>query len=189
MKNCLDFVSVNINVTNMLAVHVLRFDFFIVVVYRPPSSSVFDNDRLLAFLMEFCYGKEVIILGDFNLPTVQWTDNLFRTAPCSTDQGFVECFNSLGLTQWVAEPTYVPSGRTLDLVLISESDRVGSLPVCPPFPGCGHAVIEFTYCFRVQEHLDTGGSVRLWHSGRYDEVNAYLSDLDWDLEFQFLDVE
>ena len=189
LKNCLDFVSVDVNVRNVLVVHVLRYDFFIVVVYRPPSSSVLDNDRLLAFLMEFCYGKEVVLLGDFNLPTVQWTDSISHDAPCLADRGFVECFASLGLTQWVTEPTYVPSGRTLDLVLTSESDRVGSLSVCPPFPGCGHAVIEFTYCFRMQEHLDTGGSSRLWHSGRYDRVNAYLSGLDWDLEFQFLDVE
>ena len=190
LRSNLDFVTVDTDVPNLLAVHVLEFDFFLVLVYRPPSNSVHDNDGLLAFLLEFCYGREVLVLGGFNLPTIQWTDNLNMGTPCLADRGFLECFDSLGLTQWVMEPTYVPSGRTLDLVLTSESDRVGSMFLHPPFPGCGHVVVEFTYCFHMQHnHLDADDTVRLWHSGRYREINDYLGGVDWDVEFRLLDVE
>ena len=43
-----------------------------VVVYRPPSYSLNENITLINFLKDFCLGKEVILLGDFDLPGIDW---------------------------------------------------------------------------------------------------------------------
>ena len=42
----------------------------IVVVYRPPSCSLHDNNILIDFLSDFCINREVIVMGDFNLPFI-----------------------------------------------------------------------------------------------------------------------
>ncbi len=40
-------------------------------IYRPPSYSEHENLTLLNFLYDFCTGKELLILGDLNLSSVQ----------------------------------------------------------------------------------------------------------------------
>ena len=52
------------------------------------------------------------------------------------DGSFLDCFNSLGLTQWVHEPAYHCSGNILDLNLASESDRIRLIKVLSPLSGC-----------------------------------------------------
>lgn len=71
---------------------------------------------------EFCLGKDVVLLGDFNLSTFQWERNLASFGLSFMDCQFFDCFNILGFTQWVTEATFLPSGSTLDLILTSESD-------------------------------------------------------------------
>ena len=62
----------------------------------------------------FCSGKEIVVMGDFNLPSIQWAnDTPCRDLPLIELQ-FYYCFMALGLTQWVKESTFVPSGNILD---------------------------------------------------------------------------
>ena len=68
--------------------------------------------------MEFSLGKELLIMGDFNLPSLQWGNG---EVSCSgymtpTDRLFRDCFTGCGLTQFVEEGTFFPSGNTLDLM-------------------------------------------------------------------------
>ena len=67
-------------------------------------------------ILEFCQGREVVVLGDFILPSLAWSagDGIFRGAS-QRDRLFLDCFAAPGLTQWVMEPTFVSSGNTLDL--------------------------------------------------------------------------
>ena len=69
---------------------------------------------------------KVVVLGDFNLPSIFWTDEARRFG-CTgrVDRMFLDCFVSIGLTQWVLEATFVSSGNTLGLFLTSKLDRVG----------------------------------------------------------------
>lgn len=180
-------------IPNLLAVHLPDFDLYILTLYRPPSNSHTDNLHLVNFLQEFVTGKEVLILGDFNLPSINWNFPSPDQHASRTDKLFFECFTVLGLSQSVLEPTFVSSGNILDLVLSTESDRIMDLNVFPPFPNCGHALVNVDYLF----HLGNSGnwsetkSVRTsfcWSRGRYAQMNASLSQVDWDFEFMHLDV-
>lgn len=49
------------------------------------------------------------------------------------DSLFFSCFIDLGLTQWVAEPTYYSPGNILDLILTLSEDNIGEVKTFPPF--------------------------------------------------------
>ena len=93
------------------------FGVTVLVVYRPPSYSLLDNIALLTFLQTFCIDRELILVGDFNLPNIDWSSEV----PCtnSTPDGrFLDLFTSLGLSQWVKIPTFLRSNNILDLISI-----------------------------------------------------------------------
>ena len=51
------------------------------------------------FLSEFCEGHEVVILSDFNLSSIVWSDE-GEILGCEgkVDRKFMNCFNAAGLT-------------------------------------------------------------------------------------------
>ena len=149
VENSFSFKIVECDCHNVVVIHLIKYSVFLVLVYRPPSASLQDNDKLATFLTEFCGDKEVVIMGDFNLPEVNWSipDSIsFQYSPLP--RMFMDVFITLGLTQWVKLPTFYPSGNILDLVLTSEEDRIGDLELLPPFPNCGHCAVIFYYNFQ-----------------------------------------
>ena len=162
--------------------------FFLIAIYRPPSTSMVENDNLISFLLEFCSNKEVVILGDLNLPTLKWDlDNMFSNYISPVDRLFLDLFTNLGLTQLIDVPTIYPSGNILDLFLTNAPDRVGDCLVLPPLPSCNHCPIIVNYVFQFQTadsrdpNLDSCD--RLWFRGNYDLLARVLSQIDWFDEF------
>ena len=62
--------NMNIKIPNICSVFLPYYKLHIVVVYRPPSYSLHDNNILIDFLSDFCINREVIVMGDFNLPFI-----------------------------------------------------------------------------------------------------------------------
>ena len=106
------------------------------------------------------------------------------------EAAFLSQFNSLGLNQWVREPTFPTSGNTLDLVFTSDHDRLGQLKVLAPLPGCDHCPITFDYIFECHTSTcpdnDIVNPQRLWNKGRYSLIRRHLQAFDWDNEFAYL---
>lgn len=96
---------------NTLGVHQPELQIFVLVVYRLPSFSHTENAELLSFIVSFYSGREVVLLGGFNSPFIDW----FGSVPVATsvfDSSFLDMFGSLGQTQWVFLPTlFPPSGN------------------------------------------------------------------------------
>ena len=71
-------------------------------------------------MTEFCTDKEVLMQGDFNLPSLKWnTDSMFSHYVPPFDMKFYEVFTAAGLSQIVKESMYFQSGSVLDLCLVS----------------------------------------------------------------------
>ena len=66
------FEEQTVSIPNVVAVHLLDFDLWILAVYRPPSYSSEENSQVIDMVLEFCEGREAVVLGDFNLPTLRW---------------------------------------------------------------------------------------------------------------------
>ena len=129
-------------------------------------------------------------MGDFNLPTISWSFGGVPTnVSANTDKSFLDCFTSLGLTQWIDEPTNIRASNTLDLFLTTESDRIVSSRVFPPFPNCDHCVILCSYVFQFKlpfPHANV--STPFWPKANFKQINRFLTTIDWDFELLDLSV-
>ena len=95
-------------------------------MYSPPSYSDQENALLSRVVCEFCESRDALVLGDFNLPSIVWTEEGGMLGGIgNVDRMFLDCFALAGLTQWVLEAMFISSGNTLDLFMTSEFDRVG----------------------------------------------------------------
>ena len=103
-------------------------------------------------------------------------------------ESFLNCFTSLGLTQWVKSPTFIYSDNILNLILTSEDDRLRDIAVHPAIPGCGHCLLTFKYYFLDNRTVvDSCGYLRRsWHRGNYGQIERCLLNVDWDFEFDGL---
>ena len=174
----------------MLSFRLAMFNVYVIVVYRPPSYSQEQNDALAAFLLSSCSGKEALLIGDFNLPSLDWLNPQMLRSASSTDSMFINVFDALGLTQWITAPTFPRSNNTLDLLLTTDPDRIGSTDVKAPPPGCDHCSIHCEYVFDADIQVKTRSPRRgMWHLGNYTLINNSLMDVDWDFEFALLSAD
>ena len=127
---------------NTVGLFLSSFRVWVLLVYRPPSYSLQESIMLLSFLDGFCRDREVVIMGDFNLPRISWTGPV-PVASASLEARFVELFALNGLKQWILQPTFIRSDNVLDLVLTSEEDRVSDIGLLDPPPGCDHLLLKF----------------------------------------------
>lgn len=175
--------------TNTIPIFFPSLKLHILAIYRPPSITPEQDSTLLEFISSFALGKEIIILGDFNLPSIDWADE--SGASISTvDDRYLNLFTTLGLHQHITEATFIPSGNIIDLLLTSDPDRVMDVYILPPFPHCSHALIHFIYTFQqppptTNSHLHTYIN---WPRGNFAAITSFLSLVNWDFEFLHLDV-
>ena len=113
-------------------------------IYKSPNSS-HENNQNLNENLEWASNrfKEVIIVGDFNLPDVNWTNNSASSA-CS--QCFLETLTDSSYCQLVTENTRFRSGQNpslLDLVLVSDPNLVSSIEYLEPFGKSDHCTLRF----------------------------------------------
>ena len=187
----LAFVPVDLDIdriANLACIYLSDVDTFVLSVYRPPSYTDLQNARLISFLFDFCIGKEIVVLGDFNLPFLDWSlENVLQQYVSPRDLSFYDCFCSVGLCQWVREGTFMPSGNVLDLVLTSETDRVGELYLLPPFPRCHHCPVVFEYFMQLESPEEENAELRrMWFKGNYERVSLRLEEVDWGSQFRDL---
>ena len=83
-------------------------------VYIPPNTNINSCSNLLYYLSDLTSTSEnIIIVGDFNAPDIEWSSLSGTQSQSNLICDFV--FNS-NLTQLVEEPTHT-RGNTLDIVL------------------------------------------------------------------------
>lgn len=123
----------------------------------------------------FASGKEVILLGDFNQPSVSVTDN-GPNPSTALDRIFLESFTWLGLYQWVTEPTNICSDNIIDLVLTLDQARIVDMQILPPLSNCGHLSVMFSYLFAGNFPTNHTRTDIRWDEGDYAALNHALSD-------------
>ena len=187
IKRGISYSEIGVDIPNVLVLYLPNFDIYVMCVYRPPSSGLNDNVRLLEFIEQFCQDKEMIILGDFNLPSLHWNrEDMLATYIPEFEMEFFNLFSQLGLVQVVNSSTNFPSGNVIDLCLCSFPDRVGLCNVLPPLPGCSHGVLLVHYVFQNNNEFSLSpGSDRLWARGSYSQMRDILLQVDWGYELNY----
>jgi Endonuclease-reverse transcriptase len=92
----------------------------LILVYRPPSSNA-ANFSLLLNLLEST-GRNSILIGDFNLPGIDWTED----RAVGQGRNFLDSMAASGLEQLVTFPTH-RKGNILDLVITDRPEQFVSI--------------------------------------------------------------
>ena len=117
--------------------------------YRQPGTSLVDIESLVTAVMDVRGNKtripEMIIGGDFNLPSIEWGDEVKTRNPPSygreINSRFIDVCDELGLTQVVREPTR--ENNIFDLMLVTSPDRCVDIQVNPGISD--HDAVCLTY--------------------------------------------
>nr|VZI10689.1 unnamed protein product [Spirometra erinaceieuropaei] len=99
----------------------------VLTVYRPPRSDPEADARLLEELGRFALRPDVLIMGDFNAPLIDWSSLYARGPELAFDRRFLDMALRSFLTQHVLFPTRVREGQQsncLDLVLTKSMDSI-----------------------------------------------------------------
>ena len=100
--------------------------------YCPPFYTITDVaylELMISIIYNLCYSvSQIIIVGDFNLPKMDWTSYVSPNEKCHSI--FLNSVNELGLHQFVKEPTR--NMNFLDLIFSNNISLISDISVeCP----------------------------------------------------------
>jgi len=156
-----------------------------ILFYRPPYNDS-TAERVALTFVEFpneyatCSDKRHIIVGDLNLPHINWND-----FTCPTDcinSVFVDFVINNGFSQMVNFSTR--HNNLLDIGLTDDNMIVANLDSHPPIGLSDHVIIEFDVVLTFKVYPDPNvnyipQSKYLWRDAVYESMSAYLSSIDW----------
>ena len=107
------------------------FKYIFCTCYRVGTLGVANHDSIRSSISSFFNNKkpkQIFIVGDFNLSTVNWPldDNIPILNP--TDKLFVDTFNDFGLVQFISCPTH-SKGKILDILLTNNYSLVSNIEI------------------------------------------------------------
>jgi len=188
IRNHLRVVPVNI-ANEFLNLELLCFDLIIAnsryrffVVYRPPG---FDSDAInYMSLLVTCISKYSndkytnIILGDFNLPKVDWSTN------CGPKHDVYAKFLTFVLENSYSQIVHFPTrdANILDLILTNDASLFTVVNSDLPVGTSDHSSVKFEVILPIDSHVPSLNTVAVkykWHLGDYEGMNTFLSDINW----------
>ena len=145
------------------------------VVYRSPN--IGDRDPQLQQLLTDA-GPWDLVLGDFNLPGINWTSNMATT---STEEDYLEIFQDCFFQQMVEFPTHT-RGNVLDLILARDPSEIHDI--------CNLKEEAISDHFPILIQLNTFSSNKAEPKPcyKYNKMNTeglrdFLLSINWNAEF------
>ena len=129
----------------LVVIQLLDLNLFVCVVYVPPSIDLSHFKNILIFLESIAKTNSILIMGDFNLPDINWST---LTSSAVHSDCFCEFVFDCNLTQLVDGSTHC-KGNCLDLILSNTPDSVGSISISPhSLIQSDHYLLSFTLSVR-----------------------------------------
>ena len=105
----MEVISVEVTINNL--------NFVICLTYRPPTTYTEQYDTLLlSYLRSFDDSTDLLIVGDLNLPDVDWNTYSGCTTISNAHAEMIHKLFDLNLMQLIDNPTHV-TGNILDVIL------------------------------------------------------------------------
>ena len=164
-------IEINLSASN-LPIH---------IIYRPPSSTVENNEKLNQFIQTVCH--PAILIGDFNFPGISWTSMTSN----AHGRNFLQASQDAFMTQHVDFPTH-QNGNILDLVLSSAPNLISKVTEEGKLGNSDHSII----CVEVNRKPTVKDSNQLiydFHKADLEKLRKLISDHDWVTRFAINDVE
>ena len=122
--------------------------------------------------------KQVYIIGDSNLESVNW--NTFSSTN-SIHSHFLDLFQDLGLTQLVSSPTH-KQGNVLDILLTDSPQLLRNLDIHDPgeFIKSDHSPITFNINVKLEKKKVQKRFIFNYKKANWSNLNKDLARVDWD---------
>ena len=154
-------------------------DLFIGVCYRSANYAIVgdDNDDKLLQMIRNTSNKNVILMGDFNYPEIDWLSQSVDSSAHNDCKMFLDVVEDCFLTQHVLE--YTRDNATLDLILTREPDLVSDITIGDNFSSSDHNMITFKIHYS-SPRITMKSAMRNYQKGDYNSIRCHLSNIDWD---------
>ena len=165
--------------------------FFLALVYRSPNNSLEENDNMVASLHS-CLSKinpisdKILILGDFNLPSIDWEQETCTNEETHINFKFLNCIQEHYLTQFINKPTHFRGEQNptlIDLILSNDRDFVFNIHHSAPFGLSHHSVISFSLNINQLKISLPPVTKFILEKGDYLSMNKFLKNIDWQSLF------
>ena len=165
---------------------------FLGVVYRSPNSTYDNNVQLCNLLNYMCElnSDNLIIIGDFNYPNIDWNvKRVCINSPC--EDLFLEKIQDLFLEQLVTQPTRVREGQRrniLDLVFTNNEYFIENVDYQNPIGASDHISIVLQLNLNKPQEIKEVPR-KLYYKGDYLSMSRYFLDIDWTELFSNLNTQ
>ena len=153
---------------------------FLGVFYRPPSSSVEimnEFGKSLFLVSQFNKTRrEIILAGDFNLPSVKWNDGyVVKSDNSEITRTVLDTIDNNFLYQHVSEPTRITdtTSNILDLIFTTDPSHMRSINVVPGVSD--HEAIVFLYDLKIHRNV-IKRKVYFYSKGNYEQLRKDLNN-------------
>lgn len=151
-------------------------------IYRSPNTCGEGNDNLLKVMEEICNKdtKYKVLLGDYNMPMINWTNYTTPMGQGSLECRFIEKVRDCFLIQHITEITRYregTQGSVLDLLFSSEEEIICDINVESPIGRSDHACISFNCDIKTEKDIR---SKRVYMYDRVDyKLLRQCLDMNW----------
>jgi hypothetical protein len=195
IRKSLKYVEVNVKLDEFYTSHFCELsciDIFAndcryrtILAYRPPSTNLDQTRSLMSHLNSLLLPSNNIIIGDFNVPKVNWNLN---TSPRDSVQRCVHDFSiTNSFKQLVTFPTHTGNSQnTLDIILTDSIDLISNVHQMPPLCNSDHNTVSFDINITTSPcNHSQRKKTRDYKNCDIDNVKNELLAINWDHEFSF----
>ena len=164
-------------------------------IYRSPNSSEENNSKLLELLAlakQQAKITHLLVMGDFNMPEIDYNDYSVAGSDFSFPMRFFDLSQDLFLIQHVFEATRFRGDQTpskLDYVFTNEENLIENLKYIAPLGLSDHIGLLWKFTCSVSTVHRQEVVKRAYWKGDYSSMAEILSSIDWEKEFEGADVE
>ena len=177
----IELVVVELNSTNSKPVTIYTF-------YRPPNSGPEVFDHLNSSLQDTVESSCIILVGDFNLPALDWTtfdESIPTTTGGQLEKTFCDVIADNFLQQFIPGPTHI-CGNKLDLLLCNYPGIIMKIQTSTPdqckFP-TDHYIIEFQIKLKFKQVRNVKRRVYNYKLGNFEGLRSCLPNVPFDNAF------
>ena len=156
-------------------------------IYRSTSSLGINNDKLMELLKlanDIAGENRLLILGDFNVPNIDWINKVTLPRARKVDRDFLETVSDNFLWQHVKKYTRFRGGErsVLDLTFTKEEEDVKNIEVILPLGRSDHGIVIGELICKWRSKV-VPKKTPVYFRGRYDAIIEEIRNINWGEQY------
>ena len=131
------------------------------------------------------------MLGDFNLPNIDWKQETCSNNENHINSKFLNFIHEFFLNQLIDKPTHCRADQAptlIDLIISNDNEFITNIKHSPPLGLSHHDVLTFVLNINQYKINLPPKTVYQMNKGDYPALNKYLKDQNWDSLLEITDV-